>query len=213
MTCLPGAVNLANYRFLTILAYQRWRPAEFYGPFRKPKGEPPMLPRFILMFALVTIVSGCVKPPLTAEGFRQLAASGGRWVDVEKFEVDRPYREVARTFERLSEACLRVQVVTTSSGGYRSHPTTFRQTYKPTVKVNKRRAEFYIQMGIEGTNLIKVSKEAEGGYFLMVVDAYPVGRNRTRIEFFRPNMGHDVLTKTVRNWATGKSTACPDLTK
>ncbi len=172
-----------------------------------------MLLRFILMFALVAIVSGCVKPPLTAEGFRQLAASGGRWATVEKFEVDRPYREVAKTFERLSEACLRVQVVTTSSGGYGSHPTTFRQTYKPTVKVDQRRAEFYIQMGIEGTNLIKVYEEPDDGNYAMVVDAYPVGRNRTRIELHRVTMGADVLIKSVRNWATGKSTACPDLTK
>ena len=172
-----------------------------------------MLPRFILVFALVAIVSGCVRPPKTAEGFRQLAASGGMWAKVENFEVDRPYRAVAETFQRRSEACLRVQVVSTSSGGYQSHPTTFKRDYKPTVKLNQRRAEFYVQIHIEGTNLIKVYSEADGGDYVMVADAYPVGRNRTRIELHQVTVGHDVLMKSVRDWATGKSLACPDLTK
>ena len=172
-----------------------------------------MLPRIILVFALAAIVSGCVKPPKTAEGFRQLAASGGMWAKVESFEVDWPYRTVAETFKRRSEACLRVQVVSTSSGGYQSHPTTFQRDYMPTVRLSERRAEFYIQIHIEGTNLVKVYEEAEGGDYVMVADAYPVGPNKTRIELHQVTVGHEVLMKSVRDWASGKSKACPDLTK
>ena len=172
-----------------------------------------MLPRFIIMFAAVAIVSGCVKPPKTAEGFRQLAASGGMFATVERFEVDRSYQEVATTFQRLSEACLQVQVVSESSGGYRSHPTTFKKDYRPTVILNPSRTEFYVQIHIEGTNLIKVYSEADGGDYVMVADAYPVGRNRTSVELHQVTIGHDVLMKSVHDWATGKSTACPDLTK
>jgi hypothetical protein len=172
-----------------------------------------MLPRFLLVFALAAIVSSCVKPPPTAEGFRQLAASGGRWAKVETFEVDRPYQEVAKTFQSRSAACLQVQVVSTSSGGYQSHPTTFKRDYKPTVKLDQSRAEFYVQIHIEGTNLVRVYEEADGGDYVMVADAYPVGPNRSRIELHQVTIGHDVLMKSVRDWATGKSTACPDLTK
>lgn len=169
--------------------------------------------RFVLVLAAAAIAAGCVKPPKTAEGFRELARSGSRWVAVEKFVVDRPYREVALTFQKRSDACLKVRVVTTSSGGYRSHPTTFKQDYRPTVRVDRRRAEFFVQMHVEGTNLVKVYDEAEGGDYVMVTDAYPVGRGKTRIELHRATMGHDVLAKAVRGWATGENLGCPDLTK
>ena len=116
-----------------------------------------MLPRLFLACALAALASACVKPPMNAEGFRQMAASDSMWVEVDKFEVDRPYQEVAKTFKSRSDACLRVQVLTSSSGGYMSHPTTFTQDYKPTVKMNQQRAEFYVQIHMEGTNLIPPS--------------------------------------------------------
>ena len=172
-----------------------------------------MLLRFILVFALAAVVSGCVKPPKTAEGFRQLAASGTMWAEVETFEVNWPYRTVAERFKARSDACLRVQVVSTSSGGYQSHPTTFKQDYLPTVRLNQQRAEFTVQIHIEGTNLVKVYEEAEGGDYVMVADAYPLAPNKTRIELHRVSIGHDVLMQSVRDWATGQSKACPDLTK
>lgn len=169
--------------------------------------------RILLLIALAAIASGCVKPPKTADGFRQMAAAGSRWVGVEKFEVKRPYRAVARTFQRRAKACLRVRVRSESRGGYRTNPSTFIKDYRPTVKVGKRRTEFHVQIHIEGTNLIKVYSEAEGGDYVVVADAYPMGRNRTRIELHGVTVGHDVLVKSVRNWAIGKNLGCPDLTK
>jgi hypothetical protein len=94
-----------------------------------------------------------------------------------------------------------------------SHPTTFTQDYKPTVKMNQQRAEFYVQIHMEGTNLIRPYEEAEGGDYVMVADAYPLGPNKTRVELHQVSVGHDVLKKSIRNWATGESTACPDLTQ
>ena len=169
--------------------------------------------RLILVFAIVAVAAGCVKPPKTADGFRELARSGSRWAAVDRFVVNRPYRGVARTFQKWSDACLKVRVVTKSSGGYMSHPTTFKRDYQPTVKVDRRRTEFFVQIHIEGTNLIKVYDEAEGGDYVMVADAYPVGRRKTRVELHRVTVGHDVLMNAVRGWATGENLGCPDLTK
>lgn len=165
----------------------------------------------IPILLLATAVSGCVKPPKTAEGFRQMAPKSS-FLKVEKFTVNRSYRQVAGDWRRRSDACLRVRV-TTKSSGYRQGPMTFKQDYLPTVVNGKGRAELHIQQHVEGTNLIKVYKEPTGGNFLLIADAYPAGRNKTRIELFRPTMGYDVLAKAVRGWATGKNLGCPDLTK
>ena len=168
--------------------------------------------RFIPTILIVALVSGCGTAPKTAEEFRQMAPSSS-FVKLEQFEVNRPFRQVAQTFRQRSEACLRVRVTTTSSGGYRSGPSTFKQDYLPTARITRDRAELHVQQHIEGTNLIKVHEEPTGGYYLLVADAFPAGRNRTRIDLYRPTIGHDVLIKSIRGWATGKNLGCPDLTK
>jgi hypothetical protein len=140
-------------------------------------------------------------------------APNSSFATLEQFEVNRPFRQVAQAFEDRANVCLRVQVTSTSTGGYGSHATSFSQDYLPTTKVTGSRAELHVQAHIEGTNLIKVHEEPTGGYYLLVADAIPIGRNRTRIDLYRPTIGHDVLIKSVRGWATGENLGCPDLTK
>jgi hypothetical protein len=171
-----------------------------------------MKSRFIPAIILITAISGCGTMPKTAEEFRRMEP-GSSFVKLEQFEVNRPFRQVAKTFRERADACLRIRVTTNSSGGYRSHPTTFKQDYLPTMRITKRRAELHIQQHIEGTNLVKVHKEPDGGYYLLVADAIPIGRNRTRIDLYRPTMGNSVLNQSIRNWATGENLGCPDLAK
>lgn len=172
----------------------------------------PMRYRMLPAVILVATLSGCMSMPKNADEFRRMAPRSSM-IKLEQFEVDRPFREVARTFRQRADTCLKVRVTTNTSGGYGSHPTTFKQDYLPTTRITRRRAELHVQQHIEGTNLIKVHKEPEGGYYLLVADAVPVGRSRTRIDLYRPTMGHGVLSQSVRNWATGENLGCPDLTK
>jgi len=168
--------------------------------------------RFLPALILAAAISGCGTMPKNADEFR-LMAPRSSMIKFEQFEVDRPFHQVARTFRQRADTCLKVRVTTNSSGGYQSHPMTFKEEYLPTTRVTRQRAELHVQSHIEGTNLIKVHKEPEGGYYLLVADAFPVGRNRTRIDLYRPAIGHSVLSQSVRNWATGENLGCPDLTK
>ena len=84
--------------------------------------------------------------------------------------------------------------------------------YKPTVRVSAQRAELHLQQHHE-KGVMNVTQEPEGGYYLLVADAYPLAKNRSRIEIFGPSMGHDVLINAIKGWATGKNIGCPDLTK
>jgi hypothetical protein len=168
--------------------------------------------RFLPTILLVASVSACGSMPKTADEFRRMAPSSS-FATLEQFEVNRPFRQVAKTFEERSNLCLRMQVTTTSAGAYRSGPSTFVQDYLPTTRITNTRAELHVQQHIEGTNLIKVHEEPPGGYYLLVADAFPVGRDRTRIDLYRPTIGHDVLIRSVRGWATGENLGCPDLTK
>ena len=51
------------------------------------------------------------------------------------------------------------------------------------------------------------------GCFLLVADAYPVDKNRTRVQMFSPSIGYDVLIRAIKGWASGENLGCPDMTK
>jgi hypothetical protein len=168
----------------------------------------------ILTIALSTVVllSGCGAMPLTADEFRK-AVPAARTAKVETFEVNRPFSAVAKTFKKKAPECLNKTVTTTSTtpGKYGPVASTFTVTYKPTVLVTKNKAELHVQQHTD--NAVKVYEEPEGGYFLLVADAYPIDEKRTRVDLYRPSIGHKVLIKAVKGWSTGKNVGCPDLTQ
>jgi hypothetical protein len=85
-------------------------------------------------------------------------------------------------------------------------------SYKPTVRVTREKAELHVQHHFE-SGVQTVHQEPPGGYYLMVADAVPLDKNRTRITIYRPSMGYDTMAAAITGWATGKNVGCPDLTK
>jgi hypothetical protein len=169
-----------------------------------------MSSKLAVLGIVAILAGGCAgKMPQTADEFRQMAP-GAFMVQVQSFEVKRPVREVGETFRRRAPECLNVTVRTTSQtpGSYQVITTA----YKPTVVSGAERAELHVQQN-HLTGVMKVRKEPAGGYYLMVADAYPVDRGRTRIQILGPSRGYDVLWRAIRGWATGENLGCPDLTK
>ena len=157
------------------------------------------------------LLSGCAAisgHPQTAEEFRK-AVPGAFLGKVESFEVDRPFSEVARTFQKRAPECLNVTIKTVSrtNMSYQVIVTT----YKPTVLVNGDKAELHVQFHHD-QGVMNVTKEPDGGYYLVVADLFPLGDNRTRADLYRPSMGYDVLIKGIKGWAANDSSGCPDLT-
>ena len=165
--------------------------------------------RVLIVVLNLLALLGCISHPQTAEEFRK-AVPGAFSAKVETFEVDRPFSQVASTFQKMGPNCLSKTIKTTSQ------TTTSYQvivtTYKPTVMVTGKKAELHVQFHHD-QGVIAVSKEPEGGYYLLVADAQPVNQTKTRIDLYRPSMGHGVLIQAVKNWATGENIGCPDLTK
>lgn len=147
--------------------------------------------------------------PQTAEEFRQ-AAPGAFLGELESFEVDRPFQEVAETFREKAPVCLHKTIRTTSQT-HMSYQVIV-TTYNPTVLVDADRAELHLQQHHE-SGVLNVTEEPEGGYYLLVADAVSTGKNSTRIDLYRPSVGFDVLIRGIKGWATGDVLGCPDLTK
>ena len=151
----------------------------------------------------------CGQMPQTPEEFRK-AVPGAFLTKTESYEVNRPLKQVAATFQKRAPDCLSMTVETSSQT--RTSSQFIVTTYKPTVVVSSARVELHLQRTHE-RGVVKVHKEPEGGHYLIVADAYPVGSNRTRIELFGPSKGHDVIYRAINGWATGENLGCPDLTK
>ena len=160
---------------------------------------------------LAVLLSGCAMHyPQTAEEFRQ-AAPGAFMAKVQTFEANRPFRDVARTFKAKAPECLSVSVRTVSQTGtsYQNYLTT----YKPTVLVTERKAELHVQRHYQGGGIIVPGKEPPGGLYMLVADATPLDKGRTRIDIYGPSRGADTLIRAVTGWATGQNLGCPDMTK
>ena len=165
--------------------------------------------RYFTVTLIALWLSGCISHPQTADEFRK--AVPGAWsAKVETFEVNRPFGQVANTFQKMGPNCLAKTIKTTSQTNMSYQVIV--TTYKPTVLVSEKKAELHVQFHHD-QGVVNVSKEPDGGYFLLVADASPVNQSKTRIDLYRPSMGHGVLIQAVRNWATGDNVGCPDLTK
>jgi hypothetical protein len=162
----------------------------------------------VIFFGLLSPL-GCISHPQSAEEFRK-AVPGAFSATVETFEVNRPFSQVATTFQKMGPDCLSKTIKTTSQTN-RSYQVIV-TTYKPTVVVTGKKVELHVQQHHE-QGVLNVSKEPQGGYYLLVADAQPVTPGKTRIDLYRPSMGHGVLIEAVKNWAAGENVGCPDLTK
>ena len=164
----------------------------------------------IVAVALFSLwLSGCISHPQTAEEFRQ-AVPKAFSAKVETFEVDRPFGQVANTFQKMGSTCLSKTIKTTSQTNMSYQVIV--TTYKPTVVMSAKKTELHVQFHHD-QGVVNVSKEPEGGYYLLVADASPITQTKTRIDLYRPSMGYGVLIQAVKNWATGENVGCPDLTK
>ena len=160
--------------------------------------------------ALSVLLAGCAQNyPQNAQEFRQ-AVPGAFMAKMQTFEAKRPLRDVAKTFEARAPECLNVSVRTVSqtTTSYQNILTT----YKATVVSKAQKAELHLQREYKSGVLVP-GKVPPGGLYMLVADATPLDKGRTRIDIYGPSMGADVVIRAVTGWATGENLGCPDMTK
>ena len=159
------------------------------------------------------MLSGCALMtghPQSAEEFRQAVGPGKLLAKHDIYEVDRPFKKVAADFKKKAPECLDIRIETTSRTN-RSYQVVSTR-YKVTVVVNKERAELHVQQHHE-KGVMNVTKEPEGGYYLIVADAIPIGKKKTKIDIYYPSFGFGTMVGAIKGWTRGKVKGCPDLTK
>ena len=170
------------------------------------------MPRFLSLVAasVSLMLTACVTShPQNAEEFRATAPDAFMGMK-ETVQVDRSFSDVAATFRKKAPECLNVKVEMTEQSATSYHVVV--TAYRPTVIVNNERAELHVQQTHE-KGVLNGTAVPDGGYYLLVADAYPMDSSRTRLELFGPSRGYDVLIRAVKGWASGENLGCPDMTK
>ena len=161
------------------------------------------------VFVFTCVLSGCGSAPMTPDEYRTTAKAGGSFYVSESFEVRRPFAEVAQTFRKKAPECLSFSLGERMEPliGFGSRTHVFATT-KQTVLVSSSRAELLFQVKFENT----ASKEPEGGSYYLIADAYPVGKDSTKVDIYRRTRV-EVLPQAIRGWASGENLGCPDQSK
>ncbi len=168
--------------------------------------------RVLSTIAIISMVclSGCVgHMPQSADEFRK-ELPGAFLGEVEKFEVNRSFTDIGKTFQKMAPKCLDVRVTSTSqtSTSYQVIVTK----WNPTVKITDKRTELHIQQ-LHEQGVMNVYEVPPNGYYMMVVDAVPVSKDKSQVIMYRSSVGNDTLIKAIKGWAAGENIGCPDLTK
>jgi hypothetical protein len=145
--------------------------------------------------------------PQTREEFVDAVAKGTRGANMETSVVERGFDDVYRTLEARTKPCLDIEVSRTANVGYWEHSSS---DYNPTLRrVGPDRAEFTLQVvnnprGVGHT-------PPPGGLYIMAADLKRAGASRTEIVLYRPVMGFKEISRSIMEWAEGRSTDCPKL--
>lgn len=160
----------------------------------------------VFVSVLVVLLLGCAGTyPTTIAGAREAMVQSS-WSDRDTFEVRRPFTAVARTLKRKAAECLNGKVTTTIRPNIGFGQTTRHEQHKATVVISKDKAELGFQVLGHG-----IPNQPPGGIFYLVADAYPVGKNRTKVDIVRGRV--EVVAQAIKLWAAGNDRGCPDPAK
>ena len=162
---------------------------------------------------IVLISTGCAaKHAQNNQEFRQMTPSNS-YGEHKVFTINNSYSRAVGNFKKRANKCLNTSVVlTTQNRNTGAHMGEQTLTYTPTLKIGKKKTALSIQKNVSGDGMIMGNVPANGMYILLA-DLSKSGK-KTRLDVYRITyMGTDQMVTTVKNWASGKSLACPDLTK
>lgn len=185
-----------------------------------------------LVLTITIFLSGCAvldaiipksESPKTPKEFRKVLLSNpmGK-TKIEKFTVNKPLAYVKSRLKKRYKTCLNRTHKSTSTNtnrgfGYTSHSTSHIYTkYTPTLKTYRKKLVLSIQAKRrgEGISIGSNSIDPPKGPYFMVIDAFKMKGKKTKIVVYRWDFKkYGVISKAVVNWASGKSTACPDFSE
>jgi len=134
----------------------------------------------------------------------------------ESYVVKRPFQQVVDSYRQRAPACLNQTIESSRWQGNGTTRVKYTEIRAWTAHVNatNKHMECTLQSRVTGGNTIELGDYPnKDGHYYMLVDAYAVDQNSTRIVLSKAMGTSDALVQATRNWATGESMGCPDMTQ
>ncbi len=165
---------------------------------------------FISFAFVAVLLAGCGSMPKTAELLIQNVKDGKMMSEKDVFEVKRPLSQVTEVFKKKADECFHQDLIRTwREGGLDRRQVV---AFKPKMIVGKQHTRLTLQSKItEGST--ELGDIPPDGWYFLVVDAYPLDKNTTRVESYFQQTGYRGAFTAVKLWASGKNMGCPDLTQ
>lgn len=170
---------------------------------------------FVVIPLFAVFLAACGSMPKTPDLLVENAKGGGMFSEKETFEVSRPIAQVSDVLRKKAHECLQQQITSVtqgdSSGGIRLQQRQV-QALTPKVTTDKQRTRLTLQVKTtQGpTELGDIPPD---GWYMLVVDAYPLGASRTRVESYYQHSSYHGAYTAIKLWVTGANMGCPDLTQ
>ncbi len=173
--------------------------------------------KHLFVFSLFTVVlTGCVgSMPKSADLLVQNAQGGKMFSKKDSFEVQQPVSKVAAVLKEKSAECLQRQINSShweQQGSFQVHRERSIDL-TPIMQVTKERARLTVQLKDVSKGNINLGGMPPEGWYVMVVDAYPLDKHKTRVDSYFQYTGYDGMYAAVKPWVTGANAGCPDLTQ
>ncbi|HEY3487296.1 MAG TPA: hypothetical protein VGL10_04465 [Gammaproteobacteria bacterium] len=159
----------------------------------------------VLMIVLTWAVSGCGSVPMTHTEYRDaVKQSDSSLLTRDSFEVGRSFADVSRSIQRKASECLNYQLAINIRENNVNRIAQERG--KPTLIASKNKLEMYFQAKVTPSG--NIMKEPPDGLYLLLAEAYPIGKGRTKVDIYRARV--EVVAQAIKAWAWGKEQGCPD---
>jgi hypothetical protein len=170
---------------------------------------------FFVVSLVALFLGGCGSMPKTPELLIQNVNGGAAFSEKDTFEVKQPIATVSEVLKKKSHECFEQEISHTSqgdtTGGIRMDRHITRQL-TPKVVVGKQHTRLVVQAKTTqgSTELGDIPPD---GWYMLVVDAYPVNKNTTRVETYYQQTSFRGAYTAIKPWITGTNMSCPDLTE
>jgi hypothetical protein len=158
-----------------------------------------------------TVLVGCASGPTpqNAAQYRSAVGKGGMGASLETYEVNRSYKEVAATLKAKANECLKARLVETECINRSCKDREI--IYTPTVVSGPKGTELHLQWRrVPMDSYFAGGPPPPTGMYIMVADALPAGKNKTRLNVYAPSSLFRSAPDAVKHWANGTNMGCPN---
>lgn len=163
----------------------------------------------LLILMLAGFIAGCAThPPVQSiEEMRDEMRSGLSGIQMEEYEVERPFMVAYNAVQINAERCFEVTVTKQHDSAPEARVESIRYR-SDSLMISETAGETSLQLDKKDSG-----KMPDGGYYVLFADIEAISSSKTRVTVYKALRGYDNVNDSIVAWAQGNSDACPRFPK